>query len=119
MKQGFYPLDINARHRLAVARLKLGHVEEGKVGFLIVSLSCQLTRVSSKIHADIILSQSVLEFAPLFAELADAYFEREQYDQARPIYEMLGADAGVSILYLHNNWDTYHPLLCRQVACMC
>jgi general transcription factor 3C polypeptide 3 (transcription factor C subunit 4) len=31
MKQGFFPLDINARHRLAVARLKLGHLDEGKV----------------------------------------------------------------------------------------
>lgn len=30
-KQGFHPLDINARHRLAIARLKLGHIEEGKV----------------------------------------------------------------------------------------
>lgn len=28
---GRFPLDINARHRLAVARIKLGEVEEGKV----------------------------------------------------------------------------------------
>lgn len=58
-----------------------------------------------QIHADIILSQSVLEFAPLFAELADAYFEREIYDQARPIYEILGADAGVSASFLHSRTE--------------
>lgn len=31
MKQGFYPIDINARHRLAIARLKAGDIEEGQV----------------------------------------------------------------------------------------
>lgn len=28
---GMYPLDVNARHRLAVARIKMGDVDEGKV----------------------------------------------------------------------------------------
>ena len=28
---GMYPLDINARHRLAVARIKTGDLDEGKV----------------------------------------------------------------------------------------
>jgi len=28
---GYYPLDINARHRLAVARIKMGEIDEGKV----------------------------------------------------------------------------------------
>jgi hypothetical protein len=37
-----------------------------------------------------------LDYAPLFAEIADAYFEREMYAEARPIYELLGADAAVS-----------------------
>jgi general transcription factor 3C polypeptide 3 (transcription factor C subunit 4) len=46
----------------------------------------------------IILSQDVLDYAPLFAEIADAYFEREMYADARPIYEFLGADAAVSPL---------------------
>lgn len=32
VEPGRYPLDINARHRLAVARIKMGEVEEGKVG---------------------------------------------------------------------------------------
>ena len=47
-------------------------------------------------HADIILSEDVLDYAALFVEIADAYFERELYADARPIYELLGADASVS-----------------------
>ena len=30
-KQGFYPLEINARHRLAIARLRSGDINEGQV----------------------------------------------------------------------------------------
>jgi len=32
MPPGRYPLDINARHRLAVSRIKMGDIEEAKVG---------------------------------------------------------------------------------------
>jgi general transcription factor 3C polypeptide 3 (transcription factor C subunit 4) len=32
VRPGFYPLDVNARHRLAIARIKMGDTEEGKVG---------------------------------------------------------------------------------------
>ena len=49
-------------------------------------------------HAKIILAQDVAEYAPLFSEIADAYFEREVYAEAGHIYEMLGGDAGVRIL---------------------
>jgi general transcription factor 3C polypeptide 3 (transcription factor C subunit 4) len=31
---GGYELDVNARHRLAVARIKMGEIEEGKVSFI-------------------------------------------------------------------------------------
>lgn len=31
IQPGMYPLDVNARHRLAIARLRSGDVEEGKV----------------------------------------------------------------------------------------
>ena len=48
-----------------------------------------------QLHANIILSQDVLDYAPLFVEIADAYFERELFSEARPIYEVLGTDAGV------------------------
>ena len=49
-------------------------------------------------HAKVILAQDAAEYAPLFAEIADAYFEREMYAEAGHIYEMLGGDAGVSTL---------------------
>jgi general transcription factor 3C polypeptide 3 (transcription factor C subunit 4) len=35
---GMFPLDINARHRLAVARIKMGDVEEAKVTPLAVDV---------------------------------------------------------------------------------
>lgn len=34
IEPGRYPLDVNARHRLAVARIKTGEVEEGKVSMM-------------------------------------------------------------------------------------
>lgn len=46
-------------------------------------------------HAKVILAQDVAEYAPLFSEIADAYYEREMYAEAGHIYEMLGGDAGV------------------------
>ncbi|KAG8215367.1 hypothetical protein J3R82DRAFT_8964 [Butyriboletus roseoflavus] len=82
VKPGYYPLDINARHRLAVARIKWGDTEEGKM------------------HADIVLSQDALDYAALFGEIADAYFELEIYSDAGPIYEILGADPATSSLYI-------------------
>ncbi|KAI1783533.1 TPR-like protein [Ganoderma leucocontextum] len=82
MQPGYYPLDVNARHRLAIARIRGGDVDEGKM------------------HAKIILAQDVAEYAPLFSEIADAYFEREMYSEAGHIYEMLGGDAGTSSMYV-------------------
>ncbi|KAJ7594254.1 hypothetical protein C8J56DRAFT_926291 [Mycena floridula] len=82
IKPGCHQLEVNARHRLAVARIKLGDIEEGKM------------------HAEVILSQDVLDYTPLFGEIADAYFEREMYAEARPIYELLGTDACTSSLYV-------------------
>ncbi|KAF8126331.1 hypothetical protein EV363DRAFT_1174437 [Boletus edulis] len=82
VQPGYYPLDVNARHRLAVARLKMGDIDEGKI------------------HADIVLSQDALDYAALFVEIADAYFELEMYSEASPIYETLGADPATSSLYI-------------------
>jgi general transcription factor 3C polypeptide 3 (transcription factor C subunit 4) len=48
-------------------------------------------------HANVILSQDVLDYSPLFGEIADAYFERSIYAEAARIYEILGGDPGVSI----------------------
>ncbi|THG99335.1 hypothetical protein EW026_g2982 [Hermanssonia centrifuga] len=82
VQPGMYPLDVNARHRLAIARIKMGDITEGKI------------------HANIVLAQQISEYAALFSEIADAYFEREMYAEAGHIYEMLGADGGTSSLYV-------------------
>jgi len=90
---GKYPLDVNARHRLAVARIKMGDIEEGVA------------------HASIVLNQDIVDYGPLFVEIADAYFDREMYTQARPIYEMLGQDAGTNSLHVLLQVATcYHML---------
>ncbi|CAA7263975.1 unnamed protein product [Cyclocybe aegerita] len=87
---GKYELDVNARHRLAVARIKMGDIDEGKL------------------HAGIVLSEDVLDYSVLFAEIADAYFEREMYAEAKPIYELLGGDPATSSV----------DILMRTAACM-
>ena len=46
-------------------------------------------------HANIVLSQDLLDYSPLFVEIADAYFDREMYAEASPLYELLGEDAAV------------------------
>jgi general transcription factor 3C polypeptide 3 (transcription factor C subunit 4) len=33
-----------------------------------------------------------LDYAPLFTEIADAYFERELFAEAQAVYELLGAN---------------------------
>ncbi|KAF9647358.1 TPR-like protein, partial [Thelephora ganbajun] len=70
---GMYKLDINARHRLAVARIKMGDIEEGR---------------------------DVREFAPLFSETADAYYDKRMYTAAATIYEELGQDPTTSSMYV-------------------
>ncbi|EAU87481.2 RNA polymerase III transcription factor [Coprinopsis cinerea okayama7 len=173
MQPGYYPLDTNARHRLAVARIKMGDVDEGKVCALLVRLclsahchsflslfpSLPLRSLSAHAsltpstpptrspnpptpalfahsaysltpptrslpllslrslsphaslaqrHASIILSEDVLDYAVLFSEIADAYFEREMWAEARPIYELLGGDPATSSIYV----------LLQTAACM-
>ncbi|KAF7344575.1 hypothetical protein MSAN_01939600 [Mycena sanguinolenta] len=82
IQPGRFPLDVNSRHRLTIARIKMGEIQE------------------AQLHANAILSEDVLDYAPLFLETADAYFEQEMYAQARPIYELLGAEANTSSLYI-------------------
>ncbi|KAJ7211351.1 hypothetical protein GGX14DRAFT_624389 [Mycena pura] len=79
---GMFPLDANARHRLAISRIKMGEIEE------------------AKLHVGTVLSEDILDYAPLFVEIADAYFELQMYVEARPIYESLGAEASTSSLYI-------------------
>ncbi|GJJ15577.1 hypothetical protein Clacol_009855 [Clathrus columnatus] len=73
-----YPLDINLRHRLAIARFMLGDHEEGKM------------------HSGIILQNDIKEHAVLFTEIADAMFEQQLYQDALAIYEDLSADETTS-----------------------
>ena len=51
----------------------------------------------SQLHASVILSQDVKSFSVLFAEIADAYYEKQLWADAKPIYELLGMDSEVSI----------------------
>jgi general transcription factor 3C polypeptide 3 (transcription factor C subunit 4) len=53
-------------------------------------------------HADVVLAHDVMEYAPLFVEIADAFFERDIFAEARPIYELLGTDAGVRSPFFHS-----------------
>ena len=39
--------------------------------------------------------EDALDYAVLFSEIADAYFEREIWAEAKPIYELLGGDPAV------------------------
>ncbi|KIY61656.1 TPR-like protein [Cylindrobasidium torrendii FP15055 ss-10] len=82
VEPGRYFMDVNARHRLAIARIKMGDTEEGQL------------------HASMILNEDVLDYAPLFVEIADAYFERNLCAEAKPIYELLGSDANTSSVYV-------------------
>ncbi|KDR78033.1 hypothetical protein GALMADRAFT_245006 [Galerina marginata CBS 339.88] len=90
VQAGGYELDPNTRHRLAVARIKMGDVEEGEL------------------HANSLLAEDVLDYSVLFAEIADAYFERGLYAEAKPIYELLGGDPATSSIYI----------LLQTAACM-
>ena len=47
-------------------------------------------------HASAILAQDIREYAPLFSEIADAYYDQRMYTAAVSIYEELGQDPSVS-----------------------
>lgn len=62
-------------------------------------------------HANIVLSQDLLDYSPLFVEIADAYFEREMYAEASPLYELLGEDAIVCIVLSSGAFPTEGQLI--------
>jgi general transcription factor 3C polypeptide 3 (transcription factor C subunit 4) len=47
-------------------------------------------------HASVVLAQDIREYAPLFSEIADAYYDQRMYTAAVAIYEELGQDSSVS-----------------------
>lgn len=51
-------------------------------------------------HASVILAQDIREYAPLFSEIADAYYDQKMYTAAVAIYEELGQDPAVRRLLL-------------------
>jgi general transcription factor 3C polypeptide 3 (transcription factor C subunit 4) len=71
---------------------------------------------ANQAHASIVLGHEIVDYAPLFVEIADAYFDREMYAQARPIYELLGQDAGVCSTTHFCHLVVY--IAHRQVVCM-
>ncbi|KAE9396193.1 TPR-like protein, partial [Gymnopus androsaceus JB14] len=79
---GTFLYDVNARHRLAVARIRMGDANEGIM------------------HANIVLQEDVLDYAALFGEIADAYYERGMWMEARPVYELLSTDESTSSVYI-------------------
>lgn len=82
------------------------------------TLSTPLNTELFQMHANIVLSQDITEYAPLFSEIADAYFEREMYAEAGHIYEMLGADAGVSfrayMMIFFAHLASYRQVVCTS-----
>lgn len=46
-------------------------------------------------HAGVILAQDIREYAPLFSEIADAYYDQRMYAAAVATYEELGQDPTV------------------------
>ena len=53
-----------------------------------------------QLHASVVLVEDVLDYSVLFAEIADAYFEKELFADAKSIYELLGGDLAVRSLSL-------------------
>lgn len=70
-----------------------------------------------QMHANIVLGQDIAEYAALFSEIADAYFDRQMYTDAGHIYEMLGGDAGVRG-YVSDTQCSLYILSYRQVVYM-
>ncbi|KAG8934610.1 transcription factor TFIIIC subunit tfc4 [Tulasnella sp. 417] len=71
--QGFFPLDPNLRHRLALARLGLGDIDEGQM------------------HGSIVLQNDAREYSSLFTELGGAYYDKGLYAAALRVYEELAS----------------------------
>ncbi|KAF8815242.1 hypothetical protein BYT27DRAFT_7214631 [Phlegmacium glaucopus] len=53
-----------------------------------------------KLHANALLSEDIPDYSVLFAEIADAYYEREMYAEGKPIDELLGGGPAFSIRFL-------------------
>ncbi|KAL1658912.1 hypothetical protein GGG16DRAFT_119694 [Schizophyllum commune] len=64
-----------------------------------------------KLHASVVLAEEHTDYAPLFAEIGDAYFEKGLWAEAKGVYEVLGGDVGTSsIQILMQAAACYHML---------
>jgi hypothetical protein len=63
-------------------------IGEGKVSLVLLVVGDADFRWLA--HVNAVLAEDILHYAVLFSEIA--YFEREMYAEAKPIYELLGAD---------------------------
>lgn len=80
-----YELDLNLRHRLAVARLKLGHDADADV------------------HIAEILRQDPATYAVLWADVGVALMDRGRHEYAMQIFERLVEDGGeTDVAYVTN-----------------
>lgn len=79
-----YELDLNLRHRLAVARLKLGHDTDADV------------------HIDEILRQDPATYAVLWADVGAALMDRGRHEHAKGIFERLVDGGETDVGYVTN-----------------
>jgi hypothetical protein len=54
-----------------------------------------LKNIALQMHASIVLAHDIMNYASLYLEIADTYFEKDLYTDARPVYEALGTDSSV------------------------
>ena len=89
---GMHEPDIDASHRLAVSRIKMGDIEEGRVG-LPRSIRIRYLR-SYKIHASFVWRR-IFRNRTIVFEIMDAYYDQRMYMAAVTICEELGQDPDV------------------------
>ncbi|EUC58861.1 TPR-2 domain protein [Rhizoctonia solani AG-3 Rhs1AP] len=90
--------DVNLRMRLAVAKLRLGVIDEGKN------------------HAHIILAHDMNEYYELHTELADVFYEIGLYEDAVVIYERLACQPHTSSLHVLNQIGSCHKQMKNYTA---
>ena len=50
-------------------------------------------------HASVVLAQDLADYAPLFSEIADAYYDQRMYTAAVSVYEGLAKTPAVRVFH--------------------
>jgi hypothetical protein len=79
----------------------------GRKNLFVSILSRSISYINFQSFSYMLMPFSPRKFLILFAEIADAYFEREMYAEAKPIYELLGGDSTVC----QNYFQVQYPLI--------